>query len=86
MTHKVDLGGVTYDFSPDPQFGGGTYDGGAIGGAFKKYPSGMCHAKKIGWCRSPLEAADALQIVQQHRFERASKFVDQFRRELAGER
>lgn len=57
------------------------YDGGAMGGKFKRYPSGMFFEREIGWKRTFAEAADAAQAMQRKRYEESREFVLRYEKE-----
>jgi len=56
------------------------YDGGAMGGKFKCYPSGMYFGNGV-WHRRREDAADLAQLLARKRYKESCKFVFKFVRE-----
>src|SRR5215217_1741905 len=76
MSETTNLNGLDYIIKDRRSSGSSTYDGGAMGGTFTQYPSGMCHNRDIGWQESAFVAAKACQQLQANRYAEALEFIE----------
>lgn len=78
MNESYECNGIHYAVKDRRSSGSVTYDGGAIGGTFTQYPSGMCHNRDIGWQESAFVAAKACQEIQRNRYAEAQEFIEAY--------